>query len=61
MASGSASPLHGVPSGRRVEDFSLLGLLDVIRLNDADLATFALGVDFSTLNLDLTSNEYASF
>ena len=38
-------------------DYTLMGLLDVIRMNDADLSTFALGLDFAGLQLDLASNE----
>lgn len=43
--------------------FGLLGLLDVIRMTNADLNTLALGSDLTTLGLNLNSSEnlYATF
>lgn len=43
--------------------FGLLGLLDVIRMTNADLNTLALGSDLTTLGLNLNSAEclYATF
>lgn len=41
-----------------MEQFGLLGLLHVIRMTDADLNTLALGLDLTTLGLNLNSPEY---
>lgn len=43
--------------------FGLLGLLDVIRMTNADLNTLALGSDLTTLGLNLNSSEclYSTF
>jgi len=43
--------------------FGLLGLLDVIRMTNADLNTLALGSDLTTLGLNLNSAEclYSTF
>ena len=38
--------------------FGLLGLLSVIRMQDPDLTTLALGTDLTTLGLNLNSSEY---
>ena len=37
------------------DPFGLLGLLSVIRLSDPDLASLALGIDLTTLGLNLNS------
>ncbi|KAJ6820025.1 putative NOT transcription complex subunit VIP2 isoform X2 [Iris pallida] len=37
--------------------FGLLGLLSVIRMNDPDLTSLALGIDLTTLGLNLNSTE----
>ena len=47
----------GLSAFEQHSDYTLMGLLDVIRMNDADLSTFALGLDFAGLQLDLASNE----
>ncbi|XP_022944311.1 probable NOT transcription complex subunit VIP2 isoform X2 [Cucurbita pepo subsp. pepo] len=39
------------------DPFGLLGLLSVIRLSDPDLASLALGIDLTTLGLNLNSAE----
>jgi len=43
--------------------FGLLGLLSVIRMNDPDLTSLALGIDLTTLGLNLnsTDNLYKTF
>lgn len=45
------------------DPYGLLGLLGVIRMNDADLASLALGIDLTTLGLNLNSpdNLYKTF
>lgn len=45
------------------DPYGLLGLLGVIRMNDADLASLALGMDLTSLGLDLNSqdNLYKTF
>ncbi|XP_020113985.1 probable NOT transcription complex subunit VIP2 isoform X2 [Ananas comosus] len=45
------------------DPFGLLGLLSVIRMNDQDLASLALGIDLTTLGLNLNSpdNLYKTF
>lgn len=37
--------------------FSLLGLLSVIKMSDPDLTSLALGIDLTTLGLNLNSTE----
>ncbi|KAJ6421062.1 hypothetical protein OIU84_028438 [Salix udensis] len=39
------------------DPFGLLGLLNVIRMNDPDLTSLALGIDLTTLGLNLNSTE----
>ena len=39
------------------DPYGLLGLLSVIRMNDLDLASLALGIDLTTLGLNLNSSE----
>ncbi|KAG8072656.1 hypothetical protein GUJ93_ZPchr0006g41483 [Zizania palustris] len=39
------------------EPYGLMGLLGLIRMNDPDLATLALGVDLTTLGLNLNSSD----
>ncbi|XP_023532183.1 probable NOT transcription complex subunit VIP2 isoform X1 [Cucurbita pepo subsp. pepo] len=39
------------------DPFGLLGLLSVIRLSDPDLASLALGIDLTTLGLNLNSSD----
>ncbi|XWS71746.1 hypothetical protein CRYUN_Cryun03dG0165200 [Craigia yunnanensis] len=39
------------------EPFGLLGLLSVIRMSDPDLTSLALGIDLTTLRLNLNSSE----
>lgn len=39
------------------DPFGLLGLLSVIRLVDPDLSSLALGIDLTTLGLNLNSTE----
>ncbi|KAG2662053.1 hypothetical protein PVAP13_1KG519360 [Panicum virgatum] len=45
------------------DPYGLLGLLGVIRMNDAELASLALGIDLTTLGLNLNSpdNVYKTF
>uniref|UniRef100_A0A0D9VYP7 NOT2/NOT3/NOT5 C-terminal domain-containing protein n=1 Tax=Leersia perrieri TaxID=77586 RepID=A0A0D9VYP7_9ORYZ len=45
------------------DPYGLMGLLGVIRMNDADLASLALGMDLTTLGLNLNSpdNLYKTF
>jgi CCR4-NOT transcription complex subunit 2 len=45
------------------DPYGLLGLLGVIRMNDAELASLALGIDLTTLGLNLNSpdNLYKTF
>ena len=38
-------------------DYTLVGLLDVIRMTDLDLTPLALGIDLASLGMDLTSGE----
>lgn len=46
------------PTGQTVSDpFGLLGLLNVIRMSDPDLTSLALGIDLTTLGLNLNSAE----
>lgn len=37
--------------------FGLLGLLNVIRMNNPDLTSLALGIDLTTLGLNLNSDD----
>ncbi|XP_044950170.1 probable NOT transcription complex subunit VIP2 isoform X1 [Hordeum vulgare subsp. vulgare] len=56
--------LKPILGGRTPPDpYSLLGLLGVIRMNDPDLSSLALGIDLTTLGLDLNSqdNLYKTF
>lgn len=39
------------------DQFGLLGLLSVIRMSDPDLTSLALGIDLTTLGLNLNSTE----
>ena len=57
--SGSGGASGAVSTDR----FGLMGLLNVIRMTDADLNTLALGTDLTTLGLNLNSSEclYATF
>jgi len=50
--------LQGAPDA-----FGLLGLLSVIRMSEPDLTTLALGIDLTTLGLNLNSrdNLYRTF
>ena len=50
--------LQGAPNA-----FGLLGLLSVIRMSEPDLTTLALGIDLTTLGLNLNSrdNLYRTF
>ncbi|KAJ0978141.1 hypothetical protein J5N97_013615 [Dioscorea zingiberensis] len=50
-------------SQANLDRFGLLGLLNVIRMNDPDLSSLALGIDLTTLGLNLnsSSNLYKSF
>jgi hypothetical protein len=57
MASPAFTSLLPASESILTQDYSLMGLLDVIRMNDPDLTTFALGLDFATLQLDLSSTE----
>ncbi|CAM0942629.1 unnamed protein product [Alopecurus aequalis] len=57
----SLKPIQG---GQTPPDpYGLLGLLGVIKMNDADLASLALGMDLTTLGLNLNSadNLYKTF
>lgn len=42
-----------------MDRFGLLGLLNVIRMTNPDLNTLALGIDLTTLGLNLNSPEYS--
>jgi len=64
QVSGFASAVAAAPKAKRgdgssrgMEQFGLLGLLHVIRMTDADLNTLALGLDLTTLGLNLNSPE----
>jgi hypothetical protein len=55
-----------LPESNEIENqtkYGLLGLLDVIRMTNADLNTLALGSDLTTLGLNLNSSEclYSTF
>jgi len=62
-----ASQVVRAPKGNTDADnkkkYGLLGLLDVIRMTNADLNTLALGSDLTTLGLNLNSSEclYSTF
>jgi len=62
MPSGCTSNVGDIVSPKQ-QKFGLLGLLDVIRMTNADLNTLALGSDLTTLGLNLNSTEclYATF
>ncbi|KAH7677606.1 CCR4-NOT transcription complex subunit 2 protein [Dioscorea alata] len=51
----SIKPMQGMQT--TTDRFGLLGLLSVIRMNDADLTSLALGIDLTTLGLSLNSND----
>lgn len=56
--------LKSIQGGQTPPDpYGLLGLLGVIRMNDADLSSLALGIDLTTLGLNLNSpdNLYKTF
>ncbi|KAF0914314.1 hypothetical protein E2562_028200 [Oryza meyeriana var. granulata] len=56
--------LKSIQGGQTQPDpYGLMGLLGVIRMNDADLASLALGIDLTTLGLNLNSpdNLYKTF
>ncbi|KAF2941184.1 probable NOT transcription complex subunit VIP2 isoform X2 [Oryza sativa Japonica Group] len=56
--------LKSIQGGQTPPDpYGLMGLLGVIRMNDADLASLALGMDLTTLGLNLNSpdNLYKTF
>ena len=68
MSSGTQSyrdpSLKTIQGGQTPPDpYGLLALLGVIRMNDADLASLALGMDLTTLGLNLNSadNLYKTF
>jgi CCR4-NOT transcription complex subunit 2 len=52
---------HGMKSMQTAQSapdpFGLLGLLSVIRMSDPDLTSLALGIDLTTLGLNLNSSE----
>ncbi|CAH2038629.1 unnamed protein product [Thlaspi arvense] len=48
-------PMQGTQSNP--DRFGLLGLLSVIKMSDPDLTTLALGIDLTTLGLNLNSTE----
>ncbi|CAD6242068.1 unnamed protein product [Miscanthus lutarioriparius] len=59
-----ANSIQKIQAGPTPPDpYGLLGLLGVIRMNDADLASLALGIDLTTLGLNLNSpdNLYKTF
>lgn len=51
----SIKPMQGMQT--TTDRFGLLGLLSVIRMNDADLTSLALGIDLTTLGLSLNSSD----
>jgi len=62
----AASNSGMLPENSEIENqtkYGLLGLLDVIRMTNADLNTLALGSDLTTLGLNLNSSEclYSTF
>jgi len=58
-----ASKVNGNTDAEKQTKYGLLGLLDVIRMTNADLNTLALGSDLTTLGLNLNSSEclYSTF
>lgn len=65
-AGDSTPKANMLPENNEIENqtkFGLLGLLDVIRMTNADLNTLALGSDLTTLGLNLNSSEclYSTF
>ncbi|WCJ41160.1 NOT2 / NOT3 / NOT5 family [Euphorbia peplus] len=48
---------QGMKSQSAPDPFGLLGLLSVIRMSDPDLTSLALGIDLTTLGLNLNSTE----
>eukprot|EP00252_Welwitschia_mirabilis_P013022 TRINITY_DN2877_c0_g1_i1.p1 TRINITY_DN2877_c0_g1~~TRINITY_DN2877_c0_g1_i1.p1 ORF type:complete len:451 (+),score=97.73 TRINITY_DN2877_c0_g1_i1:159-1355(+) len=60
-AVGQSSRDQGVKSMQGIQapadKFGLMGLLNVIRMTDLDLTTLALGIDLTTLGLNLNSKE----
>lgn len=48
----SIQAAHSTP-----DPFGLLGLLSVIKMSDPDLTSLALGIDLTTLGLNLNSTE----
>jgi CCR4-NOT transcription complex subunit 2 len=57
------STIKGNADAENQTKYGLLGLLDVIRMTNADLNTLALGSDLTTLGLNLNSSEclYSTF
>lgn len=57
------SKKNGNADAEKQTKYGLLGLLDVIRMTNADLNTLALGSDLTTLGLNLNSSEclYSTF
>lgn len=53
MPGRMAAPQFPVPPDR----YALLGLLNVIRMKEQDLTTLALGIDLTTLGLNLNSSD----
>ncbi|XP_047313627.1 probable NOT transcription complex subunit VIP2 isoform X2 [Impatiens glandulifera] len=51
----AAAPSAAAPAAP--DPFSLLGLLNVVRLRDAGVSSLALGIDLTTLGLNLNSTE----
>lgn len=55
-SSGSSMRSGGDSGGRSTEEkYGLLGILKVIKMTDPDLNTLALGMDLTTLGLNLNS------
>ena len=50
--------LKSMESKQKKSRFGLLGLLSVIKMTDQDLNTLALGLDLTTLGLNLNSPDY---
>ncbi|GJM87053.1 hypothetical protein PR202_ga02970 [Eleusine coracana subsp. coracana] len=57
----SPKPVHGGPTPP--DPYGLMGLMGVIRMNDTELCSLALGLDLTTLGLNLNSpdNLYKTF
>ncbi|GKV08203.1 hypothetical protein SLEP1_g19868 [Rubroshorea leprosula] len=49
--------MKSMPATQSPDPYGLLGLLSVIRMSDADLTSLALGIDLTTLGLNLNSTE----